>query len=81
MPSPNANWASQPTPAAQLAMLNAYIGELEAQVGPDVASENHSRSVGSLTNHLRTLYANRERLERKVESGTMVSRITVLRPR
>lgn len=61
-----ANWASQGTPAARLARLNLHIDEVSAQMGPDVASLGHSRSLGSLVQYHATLMQRQKELQMAV---------------
>lgn len=75
------DWATLATPAAQLARLNLHIAEVSFQMGPDVAADGKSKSVGSLQGYLAMLTAQRDKLLADPLLGPVVQRARLSRPR
>lgn len=65
-----ANWPSQSTPALRLTRLNLHIEEVSQKVQQELGADGKSRGSSSVQNYLDTLFAERDKLEKRVERTT-----------
>lgn len=68
------------TEAERLSRLKLHIGEVQLQMGPDVAADGKSRSIGGLVEYLRMLREKLTELEQGPSQQTAggVSRLRLL---